>query len=130
MVIRSNSDNISDRQTSKKYESIVTIRLSALLCGRSQGPLQVMHAGITLSVKQAQRPSGCGSCLTRQYNDAMGCRQSKADAARSVGIFTCLENKHLQSWYLLLEVQNNSLCYPSPAQKVICSLTDLLFLIV
>lgn len=51
VVIGNNSDNISDRQTSKKYGSIVKIRLSALLCRRSQSPLQVTHAGITLSNK-------------------------------------------------------------------------------
>lgn len=129
VAIRNNSDNTSDWQTSKKYRSIVKIRLSALMSQRSKGPLQVMCASITLSsVKQAQRHLGYSSCLTRQYNNAMGCRQSKAGTVRLVGIFTCLENKHLQSSCLLLEVQNNSLHYPSPSQKVISSLTNLLFL--
>lgn len=91
LVLKGNSDNISDWQTFKKYGSVVKIRFSALLCGRSQGPLQVMHSGITLPIKQAQRPFGYSSCLTRQYN-AMGCRQSKVDAVRSAGILMCLEN--------------------------------------
>lgn len=59
VVMKCNSDNISDWQNRKTHGSMVNIGWpSAFLCGSSQGPLQVMHVDIILSVKQAQRPSG------------------------------------------------------------------------
>lgn len=57
-------------------------------------PLQVMHAGITLSNKCKELWDT--GAVSHDINDAMGCRHGKTGTVTSVGIFIRLENKLLK----------------------------------